>query len=110
MSMDDQLARIYDQLESIQAQLRSLTATIAANNTPFVGQIAKLETEFEAHRAQDDERHGAINANIENNSKRISDLEKLHEQAKGAALLWRVGTAIAATGVGALEFWRSRGH
>ena len=108
MDNDQQFERIYDALESIQAQLRSLTASLAANSSSATIELTALRVWREGHEEQTQIRkeyvdeaitelsqgQGLLRAEFINTISPIKTdvtaLQKIHEQAKGAALAWRL--------------------
>lgn len=108
MDNDQQFERVYITLESIQAQLRSLTASLAANTSYVTAELTGLRVWKEGHEDQTKTRkdyvdeaitelsqgQGALRAELINTISPIKTdvtaLQKIHEQAKGAALAWRL--------------------
>ncbi len=103
--------------QSITAQIKSMTETIYNNNLTLLRQVTSLEAWKEAHEKADGQQHEYMTGEIEELARhqgvteaKVEVLEKAHEQAKGAAWMWRVIVGGAVAALGALEAWIHGGH
>jgi len=101
MTDEAQLSRIFEELQGLRSQVQSLVATINNNNTNLLMSLTSLQARFEAHEHLDESRFTESRVVREE----VSALREFHQQAKGAAQLWRVvwGAALAVGGV--FEAW-----
>ena len=113
-AVDKQLDRIESEISSLQAQLRSLIASINSNNVDQQTRLGHLEVMVENHRERETLLHAALDARLAAVAAidtRLGVVEKVLEQAKGAAVVWRVVSGTAIVGGALIEtYLHTRGH
>jgi hypothetical protein len=105
MIEDPQLDRIFSELSSIRAQLRSMAETVAGNNTSIMQNIISLETWRVGH----EKIAGELFQTARENKVRLEVLEKAHESIKTAAKIWRFVLSTISIALAAVEAWVHRG-
>jgi hypothetical protein len=127
-SDNDNLNRIFMELETIREQLRDITATISASigeHSTMIGRIEErdallhkaIEEKFALFGKDLDNAFGKIKAlesvaMVQNKAidERFKVYESLQDQAKGAARLWRLLASACAAAAAGIEFWMHFGR
>lgn len=112
---DDPLQRIFAELESIGAQLRSMTEKINSNNTNYEQRITRIDVSLDGLRKEialrverADERSAFVDGEIKElalhqgrTDAAVTELQKFYQRATGAL-------ALAMAALGAAEAWLHR--
>lgn len=125
--MPDDFQRIYTELESIQAQLRSMAASIASNTVEIGQRVMNVEAWRDGHEKVTDLRVEAIELRFSNMQEAIDTLsievgkevgatnakvaahERLIEQMRGAATVWRIVLSVLGGVLLILNLWHNGG-
>lgn len=125
--MPDDFQRIYTELESIQAQLRSMAASIASNTVEIGQRVMNVEAWRDGHEKVTDLRVDAIDLRFSNMQEAIDTLavelgkeagttnakvaahERVLEQMRGAATVWRIVLSVLGGVILILNLWHNGG-
>lgn len=125
--MPDDFQRIYTELESIQAQLRSMAASIASNTVEIGQRVMNVEAWRDGHEKVTDLRVQAIELRFSNMQEAIDTLsvelgkevgatnvkvaahERVIEQMRGAATVWRIVLSVLGGVLLVLNLWHNGG-
>ena len=117
MDNDHQLDRIFNELSSIQAQLRSVAASTAHIAADIGQRVTAVEVGLESMIDRANIRSALVDGEFRELARsqgvteaNVSELKSMVDQAKGAGKVWRAIGATVATLGAALEAWHITRH